>query len=77
MTRLSPDQLNAAWQHFSEVREWARPEHDYSRVNRRYTGKGFEEWLFSLGGFIIQDHGKLYLDFTDDQQASYFILKYL
>ena len=48
----------------------------WARVDKRYLQE-FGDWLWPQGGNLRQDNKKYYIDFRDEAQASFFLLKWL
>ena len=49
----------------------------YDRVSRRgFTAQKFENWLFQQGAIVQRSNKKCYLQFTDEEEALVFRLKY-
>ena len=78
LTTVGPDTLDEVWRKWRG--EHSKPddvwETSYQRVTRRFGGKQFEEWLFTEGAVVQQINGKRHLQFMDENQASYFLLRY-
>lgn len=77
---LSTEILNKVWLKWGSDNLHAddlRYDSVYDRVARRtINALKFEGWLFTQGATVQQVNHKRYLQFTDDQDATVFILKY-
>jgi hypothetical protein len=79
LTTVSPETLDEVWRKWREENSiptdiWER---SYTHVTRRFgLAKKFEEWLFTEGAIVQQIKGKRHLQFMDENQASYFLLRY-
>lgn len=82
-TRLPPETLDIVWRDFitRRITDAAKRRYipkTYQRENRNYgNSKYFEAWLYELGGYVVQDHGKRYLEFFNDHQSVMFTLRWL
>lgn len=79
MITCNPETLNAVWLRWRadnnvELSVWNT---DYSRAARHFgPAKQFEEWLFTEGAIVQQINGQRHLQFIDENQATYFLLRY-
>ena len=49
----------------------------YNRVSRRgYNAQKFENWLFAQGAIVQRINKRCYLQFTDEEEALVFRLRY-
>ena len=80
---ISPEILNKVWSRWCEAHCEPDSMHtlwqyaEYGTVSRRgNTAQRFEDWLFTQGAIVQQLNHKRFLYFSDDQQASWFMLRY-
>ena len=79
LTTVSPETLDKVWQtwrmeHSAPNDVWPR---SYVKVSRNYgPGRQFEEWLFTEGAMVKQINRERHLQFLDENQASYFLLRW-
>lgn len=76
-TRLNEKYLDQLWFNWNRDRGTQRFTKRYVLVNRGYDGRPFEDWLFSHGAIVKQYNKHRFIEFATDQQATWFILKYL
>ena len=81
-TYLESDVLDRVWWRWLETAgptqyEMSYLKVSYNRVPRRINKvQRFEQWLFMQGGEVRQISGKRYVQFTDEQEAMLFALKW-
>lgn len=80
---VNTDILNKIWNEWLQQQEltnyersWVlgRPFGFVSRRSNKQTR--FEDWVFSQGGTIRRINKKFYIEFTDTNNAAFFILRY-
>ena len=77
MTRLPDTMLNRLWQSWNTFRKYEFYNNDYARVSRRSSiAQEFENWIFAQGGVVQRANKKCYIEFSDEQDAIIFRLKY-
>lgn len=77
MTLLSDKILDKAWKEWNEIRKSNYYDMPYSRVARRaYMAQLFENWLFTEGATVQRINKKCYLQFSNEEDAVIFRLKY-
>lgn len=76
-TRLGTEVINKLWFDFIEAKGAVLYTSDYNRVPRRGgAAREFESWLYSQGCYVVQENHKRYLEFINEDQATFFMLKY-
>lgn len=82
MTVLGPDILNSIWIKWYrtayKIQRISVIDNDYSHVPRAaHHAQIFEKWLWKQGAEIRRKNKKCYLHFFDEQNATFFMLKWL
>lgn len=78
MITLPVSVLSRVWIRWNEVHPTGYTYYtDYARVSRRSsTALRFEEWLLKEGAIVQRINKKCYLQFTDEEEALVFRLRY-